>query len=385
MKATPYTTYETAACDYLVKLHALMQSLQGSESSEAKGAFELPIADFIRHTEEIAGISSSMILLAREHLVSSDLLIREGIRGHFIDQAAVELLLGIELLQIGSQEAGAPSTAAARATYNAALREAISAADKSSSAPASQGIPVGESRRTADFTTVEEAVSALKLSAVGAAGSILRWVQELGRDIAFELAMGTQCAEAIQGAPQTPGQIAELLIPIKAITPTPVVSATTVAGGILGNVYEKISALLDKDAEDSVRTAIGAWLIEIRHAGNIELFDEKAAGFLGIAELKKAAETRAKQDTDSIESITKAADLLKSHSDKFMVLADRMRKLEDAIRLGRIIQMPRVPAILAALQITLLAALAFTGREFICNKIGKSRSQEPGARSQNKS
>jgi hypothetical protein len=361
MNADPYPTYEAAARDYLLKLHVLMQSFQETEASMARGALELPAVILVRQAEEIADISTDMIRLAHKHLASFEPIIREGIRGHFIDQAAVELLLSIGLLQIVSEETGPQSTAAVRATYNAVLREAISAVDRSSSAPAAQGLPIGESYRSAEFATIEEAVSALKPAIAGAAGSILRQVQELGRDIAFELAMGIQCAETIQSALQPRDAIAELSQP----------GYATVAAGILLNVHEKISALLDSGAEDSVLHAIVMWLQEIRQTGSIELFDEKAAGFLGIAELKKAAEAGMDLGPRSVESIAKAMDLLKSYSDKFMVLAGRMRKMEDSMRLCKTIQISQIPSILATLQISLLAALAYAGREYM-REIGQT-------------
>ena len=194
MRADPDSTYEHAAQEYRTKLRALIQLPQemSPRSTPAPGAVELPAEILIRRAEEIADISSRMIPLAQTFLNSADPVVREGICGHFIDQATVELLLAIELIQIAEEETGKQCSAATRATHSAALREAISAADKSLAVPVAQGLPTVESYRATESATMEEAASALKQAVASTTSSISHRVQELGKDIAFDLVAGTQ-------------------------------------------------------------------------------------------------------------------------------------------------------------------------------------------------
>jgi hypothetical protein len=67
------------------------------------------------------------------------------------------------------------------------------------------------------------------------------------------------------------------------------------------------------------------------------------------------------------DSINKASDLIKVLSDKFIVLIGRMRKLEDAIRLGKSIDIPQFRLVTIAYQVALLSALVCTGQEYIAN------------------
>jgi len=365
MKPNPYPSYEDATREYLTKCRALMQQPQELNTTEARSALEFPAEILIRHAEDIADISSSMIRLAQNYLDSENPMVREGIRGHFVDQATVELLLGTGLLQIGKDDTGMQSTAAARATHGAALREAISAADKSSSAPVAQGLPTAESYRSTESATIEEAASELRLAVASTASSIARRVQELGRDIAFDLVAGSNWPEVTQGTSLSGSEIAGLLESIPKNAGTPFVRAATSAAGILLNVCEKTIALLDKDVETAARRTIGEWLVPIKKADKIELFDAMIENLFGVERLKKSVKIGIDPSSAAVVSINKAADLLKAFSDKFIVLIGRMRKLEDAIRLGKLVRVPQLPAAITVLQVVLLAALVYAGHDYI--------------------
>ncbi len=357
MGSNPYPTYEDAAQDYRAKLRALIQPPQevSASSTPARGAVELPAEILIQRAEEIADISSSMIQLAQNYLDSADPFTREGICGHFIDQATVELLLATELIQATEEDAGAQSTAAGRATHSAALREAISAADKSSSFPVTQGLPTGESYRATESTTLDEAASALKLAVATTASSISRRVHELGKDIAFDLIAGTQGTEVEQGASLSSKEIAELL---ESIGKAP-------AARILYGVHKRISALLSRDIELFARGKIRGWLAQIKQADKIELFDAQVEGLVDAEGLKKAVASAVESSAATIESINKTSDLIKAFSDKLMVLTGRMRRLEDAIRLCKLIRIAPLLLTMTALQIDLLAALVYAGHDYI--------------------
>jgi hypothetical protein len=366
MSAKHYQTYEDASKDYLAKLRALMDPPQDAGGTVAGSAGEVPADVLIERAEEIASTSAAMIQLAQNYLESADSVIREGIGGHFIDQATAELMLAIELLQIAEEEqTGRPSTAAARATSSAALQEAISAVEKSSSEPVSNGISVGTSYRATDSATIGEAASAVKQAVDSSTSSISRRVQELGGDIAFDLAIGTQWTEVIQGAALFNKDIGRLLESVKADTGALFSKAVTAAARTLPNVFEKVVALLGKDVETTARGKIREWLDQIKQTNKIELFNSLIETLYGVDAIIKSVERELKQPGASLETLNRAADAIKAVSDKFIVLIGRIRKLEDAMRLGKLIKIPQVLLVIVALQLGLLAALVYEGHDYL--------------------
>ncbi len=370
MRADPHSTYEDAAREYRAKLRALIQLPQevSPRPTPAPGAVELPIEILIQRAKEIAVISSGMIPLAQPYLNSADPLIREGICGHFIDQATVELLLATELIQIAEEEAGKQCGAATRATLSAALRESISAADKSLAVPVAQGLPTVESYRATESTTIEEAASALKQAVASTTSSISRRVQELGRDIAFDLVVATLWTEVNQGAMLSGEELAEGLESVSG-SPVP---------GILLGIHERISALLNREIEIEARGKIRDWLSQIKQVEKIELFDSLVEGLFEAEGSKKAVASMIEQHAKMPESANKASDLIKALSDRFIVLTGRMRKLEEAIRLGKLLQIPQFLMMMTALQVVLLTALVYAGRYYVKSGVGAILHQTVG-------
>jgi hypothetical protein len=365
MMLNPYPTYEAAVRDYLAKFHVLAQLSTDGSADESGGMNTMPVQILLRQAEEIAEISSCMIILAGHYLDSSSRFSREWICGHFLDQAVAEWLLGISLFRIGIEGSGELSTAASRATYSAALGEAISAAEKSASMTVIQGLPINESCRSAEYETLHEAVSAFQVALANSTSSISRRVQELGRDITYELVSRTSWEDVLQGISLSGRKIPGLLEPISNNVNTPFVGAIVTAQTVLKNACEKLMALLDRDVEDSTRGLIATWLKNIRQANNIELLDSMIEEYFEIETLKKTMEIPIQPCHATIQSMAHAADLLKTYSDKFTVLINRMRKLEDAIRLGKQIQIPEFLLIVATLQVTLLSVLIGIGHDSI--------------------
>ena len=354
MESIPHPTYEEAVRQYLARFRSLMQPSRETNDIEARGTVELPVETLVQRAAEIAGISSGMIDLAQDHLNSADPRTREGIRYHFIDQAAVELLLGIELLHISEVKTGTASPAAIKATHGAALREAVSDAEKSSSVPVTQGLPEAVSHRASESANLAEAVAGLKLAVESAASSIARRVQELGGDIAFDLVSGMQWTEVVRGASLSFGEIETTLKSIP----------NEIAGSLLLNVYRKISALLSGSVEAEARLKIREWLEQMKQADRIDVFNAKVEDFYHVALLGKLVSEPAMAGTE-IEPVNRASDRVKSFSDKFMVLTGRIRKLEDAIRLGKPVNNSHFRLVTLAMQVSLLAALVYAGRDYI--------------------
>jgi hypothetical protein len=355
MRSELYRTYENAARDYLTKLNALMQPPR-QPTGNAMGVFEWPAEAFIRGAEEIVDISSGLLQLAQEYLISADPISREGIQSHFIDQATVELLLGIELLRISEEKNAVSSTAAICTTHSAALREAISAVERSSAAPVARGLPMTTSCRASDSATIDEAVSGLRLAVESTASSISRRVQDLGNDIAHDLVAGMQWTEVIEGASLSVEQISTIMESIQEAG----------AGKILLHVYRKMLALVGMEVAADAQIRIRDWLDQIRKADRIDVF-AKLVDNLYKGEVLKKAINGIECSASSLDSLNKATDLIKALSDKFIFLIGRMRKLEDAIRLGKSITTPQFRLVTIALHVTLLSALVHTGRDYIEN------------------
>jgi hypothetical protein len=371
MEANSYPNYEDAVRDYLVKLNALSQLPHGVITIASRSAEETSAERFIKLAEEIADVSANMILLAKKYQNDSNPLIQEGICCHFIDQATTELLLETGLLQIMQEEqTGVPSAAAIQATHSAALREAINAAEKSLVRPVARGLAIGDSYRITESSSVAEAASSFKATFGCTAGSISRRVQELGSDIAIDLISGAEWTIVIDGAssPRTPTEY--FLVSSRKNNKTLASRAGFAAGRMLLNVYEKVAALTNRTLELDSRKKIREWLGNIRQTERVELFGALVENLYGLEGLIKSIERNFEGRPAASDLINSASDLIKTYSDKFIVLTGRMRKLEDAIRLGKLIQLPQLLPTVTALQVELLAALIYLGHDYInrCEK-----------------
>ena len=354
MEPNPQRTYEEAVRDYGAKLSALMQPAPELGGAAARESLDLPAEILTQRAAEIANSSSELLELAQRHLNSADPIIREGIRFHFIDQAAAELLLGIELLQTSEDKTAIPPTAAIRATHNAAFGEAINAVGKSSSAPIGQGIPVVASYRASESATMDEAFLELDLAVESAVSNISRRVQELGGDIAFDLVAGMQWAEVIQAASLTVEEVDGILKSLR----------KGIAENVLLHVYKKIVALLGTDIAEEARLTIREWLDQIKQSERIDVFNTLLES-LYKADSPGKLTGRIQPSAVPLDSINRASDLIKALSDRFIVLIGHIRKLEDAIRLGKSIEIPQIRLMTIAYQVALLSAMVYIGQDYI--------------------
>lgn len=359
MQSNTYPTYEEAAREYLAKFTSLMQPQQDVAGATPRGALDLPSEVLVQRAEEISDTSERMFELAEGYLNSADPLVREGIRSHFIDQATIELLAGIELIKVGEDKIPAPA-AASIVTHSAALREAMSAVEKSSGAPITQGIPVAESYRASESATLNEAAAGLRLALESSLGNITHRVQDLGGDIAFDLAAKMQWTEVLEGAFLSVEEVAVLLESI----------GKGNAGKMLLHAYKKTTALLDDSISADARNTIRNWLDQIRQADRVDVFHRLVEDLYKSEALKKSAAAVARSAA-TVESINKATDLIRALSDKCIVLIGRMKKMEDSIRLGKPIELPQFRSVMIAEQVALLAALVFCGRDYIHNGIAQ--------------
>jgi len=354
MKTIPYPAYEDAAREYLGKFNALTQPMQEPAGNAVRGVVDLPVELIFERAEEIADLSAGLFQLAQRYLASDDPDVREGIRYHLIVQAAAELLFVIDLLQISEGKNAVLSTAATKATHGAVLREAISAVETSLSVPVGQGLPTDASYRASECATIGEAALGLKLAVDSTATNICHRVQELGGDMAFELVTGTPGTELARGASLGVEEIRTLLESV----------GKGAAGRLLLAVYEKIAALLNAEVAADARLKIRGWLDKMKEADRIDLFNALVDKFYDVDALRKSAGA-VERSAAQLDSINRSSDLIRAFSDKFTFLVGRMRKLEDAIRLGAQVESPQFRLVTIALQVALLSALVYVGKDYV--------------------
>lgn len=343
-----HQTYEEAARNYLAQFSELMQ--QPLDVNAITGQGEMPAEFLAKRAGEIARISTSMLGLASSYFNSADPAVKDGISGHFVDQASAELLLGTEWMQrTGAREIAPAPLAAERATHSAALRESISAAEKSTSIPVAQGLPASVSYRITESANPDEAAIELTAAVTSAASGISSRVQELGSEIAFDLVQRTEWDEVARGAGLSDRDIVGFCT-----------DALNPAGKLVLTAYRKISALLEGDKQAEMREAVGKWLHQIKQNHEIRFSDV----LLQKACPQGSIQNSIQQSGAAREIINQTSDLIKTLPDRFIVLVARMRKLEDAIRLSKVVRLPQWSVTIVALQVTLLSALICTGRQY---------------------
>ncbi|MCL7454916.1 MAG: hypothetical protein M8467_17915 [Anaerolineae bacterium] len=363
-----YGSYEDAAQDYLARFRALREAPPPPISEAALGAGEVDAGLLIDHADEIAGISASMVVLAQDYLEAPDPTLREGISGQLLVQAAAELQLATELLQIAEGEPQGPSLEAARETHAAALRDAIDTMERVMQSPVSHGLlPAAALERAPQPVppTLDAAKAGLRQATSTSAAAINQRVREVGGDIAWSLVFQTQWAAVVDGVTLLRGDVAKLLESVKHGLGSLFTRAMTTAAKTLLNVYDKLMALLGKDAEDQARKTVKTWLDQLKKQGKIDLFGKLVDKLYRVDALKKDLEgwlAAAPADRGKMQDTAQAVGVV---SDKFIVLVGRMSLVENVISLAKLIKMPQVLAVVAGLQVILLAVVIYTGFDYI--------------------
>lgn len=363
-----YSTYEEAVQDYLSRFRSLRGAPPAPAEVVTRGAGEVAAETLIEQADEIADVSASMVDLAQGYLESPNPLLREGISGQLLAQAAAELQVAAELLRIAEGGEPGPPRPVTRAVRGAALRDAIGALEKAMEVPMSNGLaPPARIRRAAVTppATLDQAKDALQQAASTTTGAITQRVVEVGGDIAFNLVFNTEWAAVIQSAGLVSKDIANLLDKVKEGAGVLFQRAVTVAAKTLLNVYDKILALLGKDVEDQARGRIQEWLEEIKQQGKIELFDQLVGRLYRVEEFKAELPGWLKETKADPDRIGVTTEAVRALSDKFIVLMGRINAIGDVVGLAKFIQAPQVLVVITGMRIVLLAVLVYAGYDYI--------------------
>jgi hypothetical protein len=366
--AERYESYEEAVQDYLARFRALRDTSPAPADVAARAAGDVPAEALIDRADEIADVSTHMVPFARAYLEAPDMTLRQGISGQLIAQAAAELQMATELLEIAQAEETGPPKPATRAARGRALREAIEALEGAMATPAAQGLasPFGRTRTAVPApSTLEDAKDALRQAAATSTGAIVQHVCELGGDVAWDLVFNTRWMAVLGGAALLREDVAEKLETVKEGAGALVSRAVKIASKTLLNVYDKIMAILGKDAEDQARQRIRAWLETIKEKEEIDLLDALVGRLYQTDALTAAIEGWLADTPAGLDVVHETAGAVRALQDQFVVLVGRMRLLEEAVGLAKLIKLPQVLTIIAGVQIALLTTLIYAGLDYV--------------------
>jgi gas vesicle protein len=368
--ASDYRTYEDAVKDYLAQFGALLEIPEDASPTAKRGAGDVPIGSLVDRAEAIAGISSSMLELARPYLESDDPNQREGASVQMIAQSAGELQLASELLQfVADEKEGRAADVTTRAARGTALREAIGDLEKSMQTPISAGLapvvaPIRAGAR-ARPTTPDEARKALKEAVDLTTDAIVQRVNESGGRLAWDLVFQTEWAKIIEGVVLARAGISEKLDGIKEGASAIVTRALGAAEKTLLNVYDKILALLGKDVEDEARKKVKEWLDQVKEKGKIEVLETLIGELYQVEQFKQALGGWLNETTASLDKINETTSEVELLSDKFIALAGQTSSLGKAVGYAKVIPIPAVLVVVIALQLGLLTTLVYAGYDYI--------------------
>lgn len=371
-----YLTYEETAQDYLNRFIALRDAPAIKSMAITRSSADIPVDTLIERADEIAEVSASMVPLAKGYLEAPDPTLREGISGQLLAQAAAEMQVAIELMEIAARDAAGPAAKSLSATSKttqavrgAGLREAIDILEKAMTMPVSAGLVVPSMVKRIGIVrdTPDEAKNELQQTATVTAGTISQRVVEVGGDLAFGLVFNTEWSAVVKGAGLLSKDIAKLLNSLKEGASILMQSAISVAAKTILNAYSKILALLGSDAEGEATVRVKEWLDQIQQAGKIDLFGQLVGKLYQVNALEGVLpgwlETT-KADMDKINDTTKEVAVL---SDKFTVLVERISTVGDVIDLAKFVQaqFPQVLVVVTSIRVALLAVLVYSGYDYI--------------------
>jgi len=377
MTTKTYATYEQAAADYMAAFGALLQAPQEEKTARRRAAALVPPQALVERADAIAEVSSGMASLALQELEGAPPGLSEGLSGQLAAQAAAELQLAVELLQIAEQPPAGPprggedlrevpKAAPRRAAQASALPGAIASLQRAMAAPASQGLPAGRPRRGVAPADLGEAKKALRQAALTAVKAISEQAGELGQSIALDLITQTEWRAVVDGAAMINKEIAAKLEALKEGVGALVKRAVSVAAKTLLNVFDKIMALLGKDAEDAARKKVKEWLDQIKEEQKVDLLGKLVAKLYRLDDFETALDGWLDKAPADLDKVNGAAGAVREVAPKFAALAGHLATVENAAVLAkRFIKLPQVLAAVAGIQVLLLAVVVYTGYDYI--------------------
>ena len=368
MAKTQSDAYERATQELLAGYDELLLVPRGAPEG-------IPPAEQLVHAAgRITTASPTLTRHAAWQLEEGSALEREGASGHLLAQAAAEMQLASELLQLtGVGRAEAPG-GVTRAARGAALQQVGSGLREAMGVPASVGLApfVPALRRAGPLPQdAQAAAELLRRSVAQADRGISRQVVDLGGEIAFDLVMQTRWAAVLDGASLVRGDAAKKLEEVRTGLGGLVEQAAANAEKALLNVYDKVLTLLGKDLEDSARKQVREWLEKIKQDGKIELLAELVEKLYRVDAFHQELEGWIAHTPSPVDKVGATAGEVDQVAQKFIVLSGRIKSLENAVGLAKLTGIPQVLLVVAGVQVGLLGVLIYAGYDYIGFKQGK--------------
>ncbi len=366
-----YLSYEAAVSDYLGQFNMLLQAPAKTQEAAVRGASDPSTVALIERADAIADLSAGMIPLAADYLDAPDPALREGISAHLLAQAAAEMQVATELLQIAAAEmpgAAAFTVRSGQLEARGDLRDAIASMEQVVGVPLAASFTTSQvmARGTA-VTDPDQAKQALQQAATVTTNTISQQVVKVGGDLAFNLVFKTQWAAVIGSAGMLNKDIAKLLESAKEGANALAQRALTVASKTILNVFDKILALLGKDGEDLARKQIRTWLDDIQESGKIELFEQLVGKLYQVDALTAALPNWLAATKAEVALLNTTTTQVTALSGKFDVLMGQLNTVSDVIGWTKFLepQIPQLLAVCTALRVSLLAVLVYAGYDYI--------------------
>jgi hypothetical protein len=373
MTAEQYSTYDEAAAAYLTRLRALRDAAGTAPGPFARrGAAGMPGETLVEQAGEIADVSASLVTLAKPYVESTDPATRQGISAQLLAQAAAELQLATELLQLTPGEDTEPAPfAATRAADGMQLRQAISAVESVMAQPVGQAFAfaAGPVRAATRPETPEAAREALEKSASTATTAITQRTVELGSTIVLDLTLRTEWTAVVTGASLLREDVAEKLETIRAGVSAVVQRIVNAAAATLLNVYDKILLLLGKDVEDTARQKIQEWLEQLKGEDGAERQERLLASllerFYNVDGFREELKGWLSQTAAGVETVNDTTAQVDRVGGQYATFTGHLGALQTAATLARMVKIPQVLTVIAAIEVALLAVVVYAGLDYI--------------------
>ncbi len=369
-------TYQEAIQDYVARFDTLFQAPAKGGPATTRGTADGPIERLIEKADGIAEASSNVLTLAEPYLESDDYNEREGISADLLAQAAAELQLAFELLQVAAEEEQGEAIAKGgptRAARGAALSDTVRAMRKTLESPLSAGQPVAVRKAVRAMPADPDvAKRELKDTAELTTDTISQRVVETGSRLLIDLIFQTDWLKVLGGTVMTRKDISEQLAKAEEGASALAQKAISTAEKTFLNAYDKMLAMLGKDGQDLARKKVQQWLEQIEK----EQEEDKKIGILGkaVANLYQVDSLNAEMEgwlaetqaaVTKINQGTEQVDLL---ADKFISLVGQVQLVAKVLTFVKLVPMPVVLTIYVGFQVGLLTTLVYAGYDYIGHK-----------------
>jgi len=248
-----------------------------------------------------------------------------------------------------------------------ALHEAVRSLHQAMEAPAGRdAAPRAPRAPAAAPATIEAAKLSLRQAAIGSAAAISDKARDLGGMIAVDLVTNTEWRAVVSGAAMVNKEIAAKLESLKQGLGALLERAAAAAARTLLNVYDKLLALLGKDARDAARKKVQGWLEQIKQEQKVDLLGKLMARLYRLSAFEKALDEWLAGAPAAADKVAAAAEAVQQVPTRFVTLSGYLKTVEDAVVLAkRFIKLPQVLAAAAAIQVLLLAVVVYSGYDYI--------------------